>query len=267
MKYSLVWSLTGDSFDIEPIDYELSQWYAEQSILHKSRYSLTKFQTDTATLNIKQLMSDSDADLDFVNEFLLKFKLPVLNKPNWYDQWEMNELHKQWVVMQKNNPKFDALLFKLNQQAFDAFHRVNRRLHQIESSFRFHLRDINLWRGENPYRTKTFPTGVFNVSICYTDHGRNSMEKFINYDETPNDEELGPWNTLGGSLVINLVKPYERQYPIEFLNYCQAHNLPIQDIFTPFGNLVDCRNNLTEARQIMVRNIDIPDNHISIECM
>lgn len=267
MKYCLVWQATGDEFLVDSIDEELSQWYAEQAIRNNSKYAKSMFQTDFETNDILQLIEDSNKDLDTINAILVKCKLPLLIKPNWFNQWELNKLHKQWVGIQLSNLKFDSMLYKIDPELFNAYSRINRRLHQIENSFKFHLRDINLWRTKNPFEGKTYPTGVFNVSIAYTDHGRNSMEKFINFDEDPNDEELGSWKTIGGSLVINLVKPYEKPYPQEFLNYCKQHSIPVQDMFVPFGNLVDCRNNLTTVREIMTRNYYIPDNYMSIEVL
>lgn len=265
MTYQLTWTKTGDYFDVDPIDAELSVWFVAQCKLHESGFKTNVLDTDRPTSTAAELVQRITADLTLVNAWLSKLRLPLLEIENWFDQTQLNELHKKWIWLLRENPNIDRAMHSIDKLVFHAFHRINRQIHDLESMFVYALRCPSLWREPNPFTDRLFDTGVFNVSILYVDHGRNAKEKFINYDDTPNDHELSSWANIGASIQINLVRPYFDQQPKQFLDYCVQHNITPQDNQLPFGNLIDCKSNLAHARQVMDRNHTLADNYLIIQ--
>lgn len=265
MTYRLTWTKTGDYFDVNPIDSELSAWFVEQCKLHESGFKTNVFSTDRQTSTATQLIEQTATDLMSVNTLLAKFKLPLLEIENWFDQTQLNQLHKDWIMLLRDNSNIEHAMFNIDEQVFDAFHRINRQVHSLESMFVYEMRCPSLWREPNPFIDRLFDTGVFNVSILYVDHGRNAKEKFVNFDDEPNDHELSPWRNIGANIEINLARPYFTQQPKAFLEYCAKHGIAAQDDRLPFGNLVDCKSNLANARQVMNRNHILADNYLIIE--
>lgn len=263
--YRFEWTLTGDHFDVTPINEEFSEYYADRCIANHTEFKTEIFDQDIKTRDSIRLIELANSDLSIINYYLKKLKLPVLSINNWYDQQELNRLHREWNILLREFPKIEKFIYTANQKDFDKFHSINRTLHQLERSFVYQFRDPKLWREENVFVGKTFPYGTFNVSLVYNDHGRNSMEKFVNFDENPNDGELSPWRTIGPNLKFNLVKPYETSYPLEFLKYCKNHRIPVQDHYIPFGNLLDCKENLARVRELMVSNLSKTENSLILK--
>lgn len=265
MTYRLTWTSTGDYFDVDPFNAEMSAWFVEQCKVHNSKFTTNVYKTDIEPESANKIMQQSEDDLHSVNMLLGKFQMPLLQIENWFDQNQLNQLHKDWIALLRNHPNIETAMFKIDEQVFNAFHRLNRQIHYIERMFTYKIRSIDSWRETNPFTNVDFMPGVFNVSLLYVDHGRSSMEKFINYDDSPNDHELSNWKTIGSALEINLSRPYQSEYPSSFLSYCNTHNIKPIDTKLPFGNLVDCKKNLANARQVMNRNHVLADNYLIIE--
>jgi|688.fasta_scaffold573652_2 hypothetical protein len=265
--YRFTWTKTGDSFDVEPVHQELSAWFVEQCNIQSNKFCTGVYDTDYVTQQIESTIEQAKAALHSTNTVLSKFNFQTLAEPNWFDQQQLNILHKSWINVLQTNPGFETVLFHMNREAFDQFHKLNRLIHAIENSFKYELRSHLSWRSPNPFPAEMFDTGVFNVSILYVDHGRNAMEKFKNFDANPNDHELSPWRYIGGSLEINLVRPYQDLKPQEFVEYCWKHNIKAQPDRLPFGNLVNCSESLAPARKIMTHNHQLADNFLTIETL
>lgn len=259
------WIKTGDYFDVEPVHPALSLWYAQQCDINSNTFSTGVYDTDYQTSLINTSIIQAQQALSSVNTVLSKFNFTLLPEPDWYDQQQLNKLHKSWINTIQQNPGLETVLFHMNRQVFDQFHELNRLIHAIENSFRYELRTRIPWRVSNPFPAEQFDTGVFNVSILYVDHGRNAMEKFKNFDQDPNDHELSPWRFIGGSLEINLVRPYKDLKSQEFVEYCWHNNIKAQPDRLPFGNLVNCVETLAHARKVMSQNHQLTDNFLSIE--
>jgi hypothetical protein len=74
---------------------------------------------------------------------------------------------------------------------------------------------------------------------------------------------------LGNSFVdyhhvqINPARPYKLGAPIDFILWCQEHNIVPHNVNLPIGNLVDWKNNLTKARSILRVNREQKDNYFN----
>jgi len=261
MIFKLYWSDTGDYFDVDAIDVELSDWFVDQC--RDKHFTSDIFQENGKNPVVDKIIAVIDDNIKLINTALSKYRLPKLPAPvNYFDQQQLNQCHKDWIKLLHTYPAVEKLLYKVDQTLFDRFHAINRQIHILESSFRYHVYGVDLWRLPNPFYGKAFPTGEFSLNIRYTDHGRSSFEKWINFDSNPNDDELNQWNSIGASVEIQLGKTYTHNLPNEYLEYCQINNLPVGGCKLPLGNLTDITTNLTRAREIMNKNIQLENNFL-----
>ena len=105
---------------------------------------------------------------------------------------------------------------------------------------------------------------MYNVALAYADHGRNSYEKWVNFEEQPNDDELSQWNNIGSIISINLVRPYITEHSPAYLRYCEQHRISPSSMYMPLGNLVEIHKTLGAAREIMNRNLKQPNNYLKL---
>jgi hypothetical protein len=253
MKFKLYWTETGDEFEATAIDDELTAWFIDQCP------GQFKVVNDPSTTAAKTII----ADVQRVNQALAKLHLPPIVPPtNTLDQGELNRVHKQWVGIHRTHPNLDTLLYKIDPTLFDSFHSTNNKVHEIERSFNYALRTTDFKKHLNPFKEQEFHPGVFNISLIYSDFGRNSWEKFVNGDNTPNDAELSQWEYIGEYVNIELVRPYTITWPVKFTNWCQQHS--IKPVFNklPLGNIEESQ--LTHAREVMERNFLRLNNYLHI---
>ena len=253
MNFKLYWTKTGDEFEATAINNGLTQWFIDQC---QGQFTVVN---DPGTSAVETIITD----IQRVNAALTKLHLPLIELPaNTLDQNKINQVHKQWVGIHRTHPNLDTLLYKIDPTLFDSFHATNNKVHEIERSFNYALRTTDFKKHINPFHEQDFAPGVFNISLIYSDFGRNSWEKFVNGDNTPNDAELSQWEYIGEYINIELVRPYTITWPTEFVTWCQQHN--IKPVFNklPLGNIEETQ--LTQAREIMERNFRQSDNYLRI---
>jgi len=264
MKLRLAWTKTGDYFDIVSTHPELAEWYATKCKHYNSNFKTNVFSQDPDPQNINATVEKIKNDLVQVNDILKKLRIETIDIPNnFFDQRDLNQLHRHWIHIDQNKPGLDNLLYRIDPKLFDAYNSLNMETHKLESSFNYVLRAVDHWKDPNPFTDHCFVPGIFNVSICYTDHGRNSWEKFINYESKPNDHELSNWQNIGSAISINLIKPYVSEFPKEFLKYCVEHTIKPVYSCIALGNLPDVES-LARAREIMNNNLTQQDNYLII---
>lgn len=270
MRIKLLWAVTNDELMFDAHHPDLVEWFVTTSQQLGNNYSVSDMATDVPrrSRNNEQLIKEIDNDIDRVNEFIVRtMKQPPVDKPtNWCEQTQLNKLHKNWAVTRKKWPTLDKLLYKIDPSLFDSYHRMNCHIHLIENSFLYHFRDPRHWRVDNPFKDTTYEWEECHMALFYPGHGRTAFEKFKNLDEDLENFEIDNvnWNNVDPSININLVRPYKKQPPTEFLSWCNKYNVIPHNEFLPLGNLVDWRNNLTNARQLFMKNIKIPNNNFSL---
>lgn len=264
MKLTLAWTKTGDCFDIVSVYPELAEWYVNRCKHYHSNFATNIFSQDPTPHDVNASVEKIKSNLARVNDILTKLRIQTIDIPdNFLDQRQLNQLHKQWIYIDQTKPGLDNLLYRIDPTLFDAYNSLNMETHKLEYSFDYTLRATQAWRDTNPFPDHCFVPGVFNVSILYTDHGRNSWEKFINYESQPNDHELSNWQNIGSAISINLVKPYVSEFPREFVEYCAKHTIKPTYSSIALGNLPNI-DSLAKARQIMNNNLTQQHNHLII---
>ena len=160
MRLKTIWDKTGDTLLFDVSNENLAEWFVNISNEKGNRYKMGGQIIDdfTCPANVQDLIEQEIAYIDTVNEILQKLKMPAFNKPSdWYNQQQLNKLHKDWAQSRKQWPKLSELLNKLDKKYYDAYEEMNCHIHLIENSFKYAFRDVNHWRVENPFKDRFFP--------------------------------------------------------------------------------------------------------------
>jgi len=270
MRLLITWSATKDSLLYDVINKDLTVWFVNNS----QSLGVNKYEPGDQVIDLLNKKRDVDLLIqeeinyvDTVNQILHKLKLPQFSKPtNWYDQHQLNKLHKEWGKTRIQMPKLTELLYKIDKKYYQAYQEMNCHIHLIESAFQYDFRDNTHWRVDNPFKDNFFDWQVCHLYLKYPGHGRFAFEKFKNFDEQENIyEDDVNWTNVDSFLGMNLVRPYKMEPPSEFLDWCKKFNLVPHDVHIPLANLTDWPNNLTNARQIVSKNVKISDNYFSLE--
>jgi len=269
MKIQLTWKLTNDTLLFDVINQELANWFVQTSQRLGNRYSIGDQIIDTliAKPSTSKLIEEEITYIETVNKQLTLLKMPVFDLPsNWYDQRQLNKLHKDWGESRQKWPKLTELFYKIDKKIFEAYQEMNCHIHLIEQSFSYKFRDPVHWRVNNPLKDTGYNWETCHLYINYPGHGRQAFEKFENldiYDDIYRDNVN--WDNIDGFIGMNLVRPYKKTPPQEFLDWCKEKKLTPHTVTLPLANLVNWEYDLTMARQMITENVIIQDNYFSLE--
>ena len=269
MKIKLIWKSTGDILLFNAINRDLACWFVQTSQQLGNRYNTGDQIIDTVLkrINTNTLIQEEISYIETVNKQLTLLKMPVIEMPtDWYDQKQLNKLHKDWGETRLKWPKLTELFYKIDKKIFEAYQEMNCHIHLIEDSFLYRFRDPSHWRVNNPFKDNSYDWETCHLYINYPGHGREAFEKFQNmdtYDDIYRDNVN--WDNVDSFIGIRLVRPYKETPPGEFLDWCKEKKLTPHTKTLPLANLVNWEHNLTRARQVMTENVIIKDNHFSLE--
>jgi hypothetical protein len=269
MRIQLIWKSTNDTLLFDVINQELTNWFVQTSQQLGNQYSVGDQVIDIIkkSSDTDKLIQEEIAYIETVNKQLTQLKMPIFSLPsNWYDQRQLNKLHKDWGETRLKWPKLTELFYKIDKKIFEAYQEMNCHIHLIERSFLYQFRDPAHWRVSNPFKNNSYDWENCHLYINYPGHGRAAFEKFQNldiYDDLYRDNVN--WDNVDASLGINLVRPYKETPPQEFLDWCKKTKLTPHTSSLPLANLVNWEHDLTMARQIMTKNVTIQDNYFSLE--
>ena len=247
----LVWLSSGDEIEIIPSNQELAEYYVD-AIAPCNNFVCTESGIDTekATRLIWAL--------EDVNQFVTEHKsAPPFAPGDPYDQQYLNELHRSWVKFNLNTPKFIQLLEHKEPLLIPKFRSINKLLHFIEEMFTQQwssLRDDEVGLIDNPF-SDSLSHDVANVQIVYHNLGRNTFNKWINFDDNLDIDDTNDFSQLATEIGINLVRPAEYTAPITYVDWCKEHNLTTPPgRWLNLGNIKNLQERLTEYRNMLIRN-------------
>ena len=134
----------------------------------------------------------------------------------------------------------------------------------IEVKFPFDenfVAEIRKYKSNHSARSGNIVWDKENTSWMFTLNESNIQ--FITNLCNPNDFELNEWNSIGSDIKINLCNPHTLAFPPDYLDYCARHQITPGIDTWPLGNLVDYKNTMPKARNIMNKNIQISNNSLS----
>ena len=270
IQLKITWHQTNDTILFDIINQDICEWFVEKSkTVGNNQYSLGDQVIDgiKRKKDVDELIQEEIDYVSTVNSILSKLKLPQFELPtNWYDQSQLNMLHKIWAQTRKDLPKLTELLYKIDKKYFEAYQEMNCHIHEIEDSFKYVFRDPVHWRQDNPFKDKFYEWHEAHLYLEYPGHGRYAFEKFKNLDDGDNIEiDNVNWDNVDSYLGVNLRRPYKLEPPTEFLEWCNKFNLVPHTRTIPLANVADWRNSLAQSRQIMAKNVKINNNQFCLD--
>ncbi len=268
MRIQLTWKSTDDTLLFDVINQDLASWFVQTSQQLGNCFSLGDQVIDilSAKPSANKLIQEEINYIETVNKQLTLLKMPIFDLPsNWYDQRQLNKLHKDWGDTRLKWPKLTELFYKIDKKIFEAYQEMNCHIHLIENSFEYQFRDPIHWRVNNPFKDTSYNWEVCHLFLTYPGHGREAFEKFSHmdtYDDIYRDNVN--WDNIDSAIGIKLGRPYKETPPQEFLDWCKEKKLTPHTRTLPLANLVNWENDLTMARQITTENIKIPNNNFSL---
>jgi len=196
--------------------------------------------------------------LQTINTCFESMKLPCLDIGNPLDQQFLNSLHRQWVKFHLDNPKIIALLRLKNSELVTKFRGINKLLHKTEKMFSqcyLGQNEDQVINMHNPFHNAlSFSTA--NLQLYYHDLGRNTFNKWINFDEVLDDGDTNDYVKLSADVQLNLGRSLQQQAPTNYLEWCQKHGLSsAPGRWVNLGNFVDLETQLTSYRELLMRNL------------
>lgn len=270
MILKLIWSTSQDQLYFDVINDDLAVWFVKQSTtLGQNRFQIGDQLIDTILnpQDSQSLIAQEIAYVQTTNEILTKLRLPIFDLPNdWYDQTQLNRLHKDWAQLRYQQPRLTELLYKIDRKYFEAYQEMNCHIHLIERSFQYRFRDKMHWRANNPFQQKAYDWQMCHLYLEYPGHGRNAYEKFQWMDDGQDaDRDNNNWENIDAFVGVNLGRPYKIEPPQEFLGWCQKQNLVPHGYTLPLANLMNWKDQLARARYIFAQNVGVTNNYFSLE--
>lgn len=261
------WTVSNDSFLIETPHIDFASWFVRCCHDHGNNFGTVDSVYKPGCRFIDELINDLETCVEVVNGFLLKIKEPTILIPQDIEhQNSLNQLHKDWIRVHRNRPGIDNLMYKIDIDLFDRFHKINDLIHAIESRFTYDLKSQPYWQEQNPFDLCN-DWNEYAISINYTDFGKSSYEKWNTRDTNPNDHELNQWTHIGSSLHVDLNNSRPGSAPKDFLAYCNRHKIVPVPPRWPLGNLVDAHADLGQIRRMFNRNLQIKNNFLCFDLM
>jgi hypothetical protein len=255
----LVWTNTGDTIELNPIDGDVYNYFVEQlnqrSINHYtmpdlgydflSKELVTKFDQVQKLFRNKLKSSAFDFEFDSGN------------------QEHLNTLHRHWVKVHQEFPNIGKLF---DTQIPGVLDRINKLVHAIEeSTYKFEIESLDSTMIiPNPFGTDILKHGIFNVSISFNNLGRSSYHKWVNND-TIHDTDTNNFFEFHTTLMLKTLPPVKQSNPPEYQTWCDQHGLPCVGSQMPLANFDKLDNNMLQYRQLFYKNSLIENNFITLE--
>jgi len=256
---NLIWTQTGDSLELELFNPAVINYWVEQlNSDQKNQFTCTD-----ATIPDTQALATA---LSEVNKVLEKIKLDPLMDPasDWFDQSNLNVLHERWVKIQHKYKNIVNLISRFPDNIIEQFHNVNLLIHKIEKPIQVnYVNDQTIvWQTPNIFGPEISKFGTWQAELHYQNLGRSNYEKWKNYDTNLIDTDTNNFTHIGGMVNFNIVHPILQAPPLNYVEYCQQHNI------SPYGNKLPLGNfkiSITELRHIFNKNVNIKNNTITFK--
>lgn len=246
----VVWTSSGDEIEFTPDNQALCEYF----INGLNQTPLACVHSDVNTCWPDQLIEN----LHDINLMLADTKLaPPFELGNPLDQQYLNCLHRQWVRFHLLYPKIIVFLDLKDNTLIKKFRGINTMLHKIEKMFvqsYIGMHDTQVVTLDNPFENSlSFNTA--NLQLYYHDLGRNTFNKWANFDNVLDQEDTNDYAKLAADLHLNLNRAMVQSAPANYVAWCQLQQLAtVPGRWINLGNFVDLDTNLADYREILARN-------------
>jgi hypothetical protein len=257
----LVWKKTGDSIIIENLNNEFNEY----CINHWNKNNCNNFFI-TEPFDINNVLQELKKSLEITNNNLQFFKIYDLNLSISINQDDLNSLHEKWVVLQRKHPMISFLCEKKFKNGKFHFDNVNMKIHELERLFNLILTNNDIKSFTNFFNYNLTSFDAVNVYLKYNNPGRQSYEKWLNFDKSTENIDRNDFNEFYGNVNINLDRAYKKSLPIEYVDWCKKNN--IQEYSGDkivIGNFINLEENLIKYRELFVKNFSVEKNGVMFE--
>lgn len=250
----LVWISSGDEIELVPYNQLLGEYYCTQL----NQHALVCDHSDVDASQHDQLLDY----LQIVNQFFAEKNIDQkFESGDPYDQQYLNDLHRKWVKFHLANPAIITVLANFDQSLVQKFRGINSTLHKIEKMFvqsYYGVEHGEVLTWTNPFDNSTaFSTS--NIQIFYNDLGRNTYNKWINFDDQLDDIDTNDYKKLAAEIRVNLNRSEQLEAPDNYVQWCRKHGLnEIPGRWINLGDFKNLQENLADYRKLMVRNNQQP---------
>lgn len=262
MNLQLVFEHTGDCIDLTESNRELVDYYLESlNKTNKNKFILNNTDLVDRVKYLKKCITDID------NFFVTKLKNTALSKflnIELYNQNNLNTLHREWVKLLIENKNIPTLLNKIDSKLLTQFNDINHLVHFLEHK-KFRLKNFStyeMWFCNNIFSNSVIDFNSYNISIEFNNLGRNTYNKWEIYDQNVLDNDTNDFSLLSGELILKTARPYTREAPNEYIEWCKRNSVPV------IGNTIGLANfkqSVDQVQRILFRNIERESNTITIE--
>lgn len=262
MQFSLAFDKTDDTINFVATNSDLLTYYVT-SVNADDKNSF-KIQNSKLFSNIKHLQKCIIDINDFFVNKLNKTTFTEFVNVNIYNQTILNRLHMVWVKFQIENPSISTMLEKIDNNLLTKFRDINHVLHDIENT-KFivsNFKSYKTWSCENIFQSSIIDFNSYNLCISFKNLGRMTYNKWINHDDNVYDSDTNDFTTLNGELILRTFRSHTRTAPLEYVEWCQTHNILPVGYNIGLGNLVQPPQS---AQEILHRNMQIESNGITIK--
>lgn len=288
MKFSLVFDKTGDTLPFEvKYNHELFEFFVDRANKHKQN---AFFDDRVLYKDLDKKLTHLHWAISKTNEVFYNLVTQSFNQytelENYLDQKFLNKLHSDWVFSHKCCVDIDKLRFStklehasIGNQLHDLypdnqrlpnivpvlehigyaypFREINTGVHRLEFSFRnLEFKADAKWEVfDNPYiDTIVTNNDIVNLSFGYTYVGRQSYNKFKNFDINLECPDHYNYETLEFAFQLNLQMPESIPFSKEAIQWAKRQNIKLTAEQIPIANIVKLEDNLFEYRKMLYRN-------------
>jgi hypothetical protein len=244
----LVWSKTGDFINCEPVDAGFVEYWLDNqnNIVWQN----------TSCCPQQELLDELNSLLELVDKQLSKLKIKLIDYPITVEQDQLNELHKNWVLLfmkHKNLNNLFGIEFKIKMD------RINKGLHDLERSWNFFLEnDHNYFKTEYPLPNSF---GNANIKIPCETLGRSYYNKWSNFDNDIGND-TNDFQEMYFKIFVNLNRSYTHPTPLQYENWCNTRNLSPTPESLLLANFIDLPDKINLYRALFMKNFVLQNNDV-----
>lgn len=260
MAFSLYWSKTGDTIDLSPVQPDILEWWIDRI----NEHGCNQFQV-TQQSTLQEQIKTLQVCVDSVNAYWKQhFKKEFFQYQDLVDQREINDLHRAWVLIQKNKPNLLMLLDKMDPAVCQTFLSINKLLHNIETNWKweFHPKDNGNWKVSNPFGAKYNIWYRSNISIDYGNLGRSVWEKYSTWGKI--DDEYNEMEMLSGVIHVGMQRSGTIEPGTDFQTWCRENQVSCYPDLIPLADFVALEKYQHRYRRIFIDNLTLDNNYLTL---
>jgi hypothetical protein len=251
----IVWKLTGDFLDLEPVRQDLAEYWVDaldQDNQNDFRLVSSNFDPSWLT-DLQQHIAIVHDQL--INKFRIDSFEPFV-QADLLDQDILNSLHRAWVGVLESHAMVPTLLGNIDPINLVHWNQINKKLHHIEEHIGciYHSPSPS-WEVNNTFGPDILNFNQSQIRIRFSQKGRSTFNKWLNRDFNMHDIDTNDFLQIGGQVRISLDQELLQDPPKNYVAFCQQNRMPVIGNSLNLANFRQGESRLTQIRHVFTRNI------------